>query len=366
MKVEWIKHRDLPVFIESPLFSSGAPLPISRRRALSHYYNPRAGAEDVVLILIYEKHELLGYLGLIPDLLFIQDQKERVAWMSCIWVSPAARGKGIAKQLLKEGYDACEGRLIATEFTGPARHLYEKTGYFNSLLTLNGRRFYLRANFNTLLPAKKSLFNRFSFILKTVDTFINFFNDLRLNFYSFQLPASLQFKALPSLTESHQDFLTSFTNKTYPRRGLAELQWLTQNPWLGNDKADKQDQARYVFSVFSEQFSQQWYVLTDRDKTVGLFLFSIRNQQLKIPYYFVQPAYHEVAAQFIIREMIQQKIYWLTTYHSALCQVLQTLTTPFYYHKAFDREYLLSKTFNLAYSDPQASFQDGDGDCGFT
>ena len=175
MKVELIRHQELPVFIESPIFRSNAPLPISRRRAMSHFHNPRAEAQDTVLVLISENDTMLGYLGLLPDLLFINNREERIAWMSCIWVSPAARGKGIAKRLLGAAYEAWDGRLLATEFTGPAKQLYDKTGYFNALTSLHGQRFYLRSNLAFLLPPKHAIFQKGRFLLKALDAFINFF-----------------------------------------------------------------------------------------------------------------------------------------------------------------------------------------------
>ena len=279
MKVELIRQQELPEFIKSPIFHSDVPLPISRRRALSHFHNPRASTQDVVLVMISEKEIMLGYLGLIPDLLFTNDDhEERIAWMSCIWVSPAARGKGIAKRLLKAAYEAWEGRLIATEFTGPAKHLYDKTGYFNALTTLQGQRFYLRSSLTFLLPPKHAIFQKGGFLLKAADTLLNFFNDQRLGVLPLKPASNIRLEKIETLSEAHLGFLSHFNHETFTRRGIAELQWLTRYPWLGNGEEDKKDQAHYAFSVFANQFFQQWYALYDsRHQLTGLILLSFRR-----------------------------------------------------------------------------------------
>ena len=128
MMTTFITISELESFVQSPAFQQAANIPISTRRAISQANNPRAQPDDVALVLIYEKDILLGYLGLVPDYLYVNGQPERICWMSCIWVNPEARGKGIAKQLLHSAHERWEGRLLATEFTAPAKQLYDKLG----------------------------------------------------------------------------------------------------------------------------------------------------------------------------------------------------------------------------------------------
>jgi GNAT superfamily N-acetyltransferase len=98
--------------------------------------NPRAEPDDTLLILAWLEGELVGYLGVLPDLYFVADKPpEKCGWLSCLWVSDQHRGKSIAKLLVTKGVQAIGGRVLLTEFTPQAKQLYDKLGFFTDLQT---------------------------------------------------------------------------------------------------------------------------------------------------------------------------------------------------------------------------------------
>ena len=96
MQIKEIRHHQLQAYIDSDEYKSSEYIAISKHRALSHIRNPRAKADDLVLVLIFEKEEMVAYLGVFADDLHFSTCIEHVGWLSCMWVNPVMRGKGIA------------------------------------------------------------------------------------------------------------------------------------------------------------------------------------------------------------------------------------------------------------------------------
>lgn len=92
IEFEFLNKQLLSQYISSNDFGSQQTLPISKHRALSQINNPRAEENDVLLILAKEEGQVLGYTGVLPDMLF---DSIKFGWLSCLWVSEEARGKNI-------------------------------------------------------------------------------------------------------------------------------------------------------------------------------------------------------------------------------------------------------------------------------
>ena len=106
MHFKSLQLKELGEYIYSDAYIRSDYIAISKQRALSQQRNPRARPEDVVLVLVYEAEELVAYLGVFVDDLHFQTGIEHVGWLSCMWVNPKMRGKGIAKKLLQTVFEA--------------------------------------------------------------------------------------------------------------------------------------------------------------------------------------------------------------------------------------------------------------------
>ncbi|MCB0668065.1 MAG: GNAT family N-acetyltransferase, partial [Saprospiraceae bacterium] len=133
----------LEEFINLPEFSALPFLPISYHRAISHIQNPRADRDDVLLILAYDHSEMVGYLGVLADWIFDENNHQsKCGWLSCMWINPLSRGKGISKKLVAKALETWNKKILVTEFTAPARGLYDSTGAFKDLQIKEGVRHY--------------------------------------------------------------------------------------------------------------------------------------------------------------------------------------------------------------------------------
>lgn len=174
ISLKLLNKQQLYNFIHSDEYRQMPVLPISHHRAISHIHNPRATDKDVLLIIAYEDNEMLGYLGVLPDDITVEKQALfHVGWLSCIWVSPLARGKGIAKKMVLAAYESYQQHILITNFTSEAAALYEKLGVFADLPPMAGVRYYRRMCLSKILPARFPKMKKIRKLLNTTDDAFN-------------------------------------------------------------------------------------------------------------------------------------------------------------------------------------------------
>ncbi|MEL6841973.1 MAG: GNAT family N-acetyltransferase, partial [Bacteroidota bacterium] len=132
--IQTLNAAALRAYIFSDTFDQTPVLPISRHRALSHLANPRLRPDDVIMIFAHsDEGELVGYLGVLPDEIYLNGKQDRGGWLSCMWVNPITRGQGIGGKLVQAALNAWQGRILVTEFTPAAKRLYDRTEAFVDL-----------------------------------------------------------------------------------------------------------------------------------------------------------------------------------------------------------------------------------------
>jgi len=366
MTTQCIKVSELTAYVESAGFQQAANIPISRIRAIAQAANPRANANDVALVLIHENEKLIGYLGLLPDHINFRAKPESVAWMSCIWVSPDARGKGVARQLLTTGVEAWKGRLLATEFTAPAKQLYDKMNLFDPLIDKKGLRAYLKMNMAELMPKKNPKLKILKLPLRLFDGFANLLLKMRFLFYPRLKTPNIQTRQLATLEEKTYDFMASFQKKELCRRDRKDFDWILQYLWIDNSEQSKADAQRYHFSVYAEKFQISILEIFDQGELIGVLILSERDGHLKIPYSFFEHEHLGIIANVICDLMLDKKMKMLTIYQDWLVEYLKNNLTPFFHTRDFLRQYLIGKSLDEAYRMERIILQDGDGDCVFT
>ena len=365
MKCQYITVSELPQFLNTEEYQHSDIIPISHQRARAQAINPRANEKDIALILLMENQKMMGYLGLLPDTIFFQDQAQKVAWMSCIWVNPNARGKGVATKLLEEAFKVWDNRLLATEFTAPAKKLYDKINRFDDLTIVDGIRAYLRFNFAVLLPKKNPRYLKIQFLLKSVDAVLNFFNSIRLFFYKKNVK-NIRLEKINEIDQSTWQWIQKFQKNELFRRTNIDLNWLLKNPWLGNSTEAKNDAKRYHFSIYEKHFEFQALKIFLNERLIGFLILAIRGDALKVPYAYFENEDSDKITETIKNFMLDNNCSTLTIYNQPLIQSFQKKRNPFFIIRPFKRHYIISKAFAWTNQNQAATLQDGDGDCAFT
>lgn len=356
IELETFTKTQLKVLVESERFSQFSFLPITQHRALSHCNNPKANNDDVLLILAIENQELAGYLGILPDEIICQNGKEKLVWLSTIYVDSRFRGKKIAQQLLAKAFECYDGRIALTEFTAEAERLYNKTGQFLYICPKLGKRYYFLSNLEELLPQKFQTFQSFESVLKILDSSFNFIVKTLSNK---QKKLNFRYEIHHEIDEESTEYIRMFSCN----RNAQDLHWILHYPWIlqGEEVLKK-----YQFSSFAKKKKTIWVKIYDEQEKLNCCaMLSSRNGHLKIPYLFGKDLKNFI--QFLSYFIRTERVKMLTCYHPQLNEELKDFGINALYSKDFERRYLFHKKIIAALPKgfiPQ--FQDGDGDCAFT
>ncbi len=366
MKFELLNKEKLELFINSALFSTLKNLPISKHRALSQLLNPRAEKEDILLILAYDQGELVGYAGVLPDLLFSQTGNAiKFGWLSCIWVDDSKRGKKNGGKLLEMALEAWKGYLIAADYAPETERMYSKTEVFAKPIKRSGIRLYIRMNLHVILPPKKLVYQKTTPILLLADKFINTLKQLH------RLPTNRKTSFLQSVVVTVIDdeilnFISTFRDAPLFQRGINELNWILHHPWILSSSADE-DSRRYYFSSVDKSFD--FYAIklqNSRNELVAFLIFSKRNRTLKLPFCYIQKDVLAEVAQTIEEYIIKWRVDTFTSFHPELAGYLALNSNVAIFKKDVTRYYMVTHTMDELIRVLSNDIQDGDGDCAFT
>ncbi|MFK7797453.1 MAG: GNAT family N-acetyltransferase [Aureispira sp.] len=370
MQFKSLPLRELKRYVYSDAYTQSDYIAISKQRALSQERNPRARPEDVVLVLVYEADELVAYLGVFADDLYFENRVEHVGWLSCMWVNPKMRGKGIAKRLLQTVFEAWEYKILVTEFTPAAKGLYDRSGHFIDLAKPKGWRGYLRPNLATLLPKKSPRWQKWQPLLKLADGVLSLPNTVRL--WLHPTPSiekqGYSFEYLVELDDEAWTFIQAKQNGELIHRDRAELDWLLSNPWLLQAPLKDRNAQRYHFSSVDTTF----YFLAIKVynatlEVVAVIIMSYRAGSVKLPYVYVQTGMEEIVWQLIDQHLLAMNAETLTVFQPQLISVLPKRKHPFFRLRAFQRHYIIGKVLQEALEATNTVvLQDGDADATFT
>lgn len=370
MELQTITIAELPTYLTSEDYRHAEYVAISKQRAQSHMANPRARQEDVVLVLVYEEKELVAYLGVFADDLHFVTGVEHVGWLSCMWVNPKMRGRGIAKKLLQTVFEAWSYKILVTEFTPAAKGLYDRSGHFIDLAKPKGVRGYLRPNLATLLSQKDPKWNKWRPLLRWIDATLRGPNALRLWFRprSTWESAGYSIAYLNELDEETARLQAELQTGELIKRGREELNWLMRHPWLLQAPMKDRNARRYHFSSVAKRFSFLGIKVYDADLTLVAFvLLSVRDRAAKLPYVYCRSGAEEVVWQILDDHLLAMNIDVCTLYHPQLVQALEQRKTPFFKVRTFQRHYIIGKVLESALQAMgEFKLQDGDADAAFT
>ncbi len=364
--IKALNKKDLLKLIDDENFGAGKYIPISRHRARAQAINPRADEDDILLLIAVEKDTMLGYLGILPDLLFSNGKKQKVGWFSCLWVSPEARGKSLSSILIKQALRHWNNKILSADYVPFTKKIYDKTKAFSDQpYTKTGLRLYLRSDLYSLLPPKANFFKQIKLILKIKDAFFNTFLDLKLNLYKNNI-GQYVVEEVHNLNTELKEFIVQSNPSVGFNRSLKDLDWILKNPWIIDSKQDDGLSKKYHFSSVANDFQYKPVsVKNKKGRLLAILIFAERDQQLKLPYLFHRDNIDAVA-DVVNHLLVEWKIKTFTCFHPLLCEALKGKSSPSIHKKTQTRSYMVSSDLESIIFDDKTFVQDGDGDCCFT
>lgn len=357
---------ELLTFIESETFDQLKNIPISKHRAISQSNNPRLEDGDKILFVAYEGDKTVGYLGILPDIVYRGEEKCKVGWLSCFWIDQSYQGKSIAAGLFLRVIRRWRKKILITNIVPTLEPVYQNVSIFRPTTYKAGFRGYLRMSLATILPPKKSIFRQAVPLIRLIDYAFNFFHDIRLGILKKRVSKSLTltYAYLSHIDKETERFFEQQQQDESIKRGKSELEWILFHPWILVGVDGDYDADRYYFSSVDRQFFYQCVKFkNDQGEMVGFCMLSVRNEHLTIPYCYILPSYVDELRHFIIGTLLHFNLSTFTVFHPLLVQAFKASSAPFFHSRSIQRPYLISKDiFEL----DKDSFQDGDGDSIFT
>lgn len=357
IRLETFCKSELVHLLNSDRFRLFPFLPITDFRAQSQCRNPKATEDDVLLILAFADHQLAGYLGILPDEIFVEGTPQKMGWFSTIYVDPQFRGQKIAQKMMDLAFNLYDGKVVLTEFTPEAERLFSKTKALQYGKSKLGKRYYFSFGIDEILPQKFSFFHK-------IKPFLTQANSVLDGCY-----ALLKKKENPGLhlieMQKEVDAESALFLQNFPSiRNADDLNWIMKNPWVveGN-----QPIKAYSFSSFAKSMDFFWVKIFSADRQLkACAMLSLRDGHLKIPYLFTKQNLKDFT-HFLNGFIQEHKVKFLTCYHDELNRCISENRFPKLFSKDFERRYFFHENFVNAISIKEnLHFQDGDGDWVFT
>jgi len=362
METKTYNKIELARFINSEQYYILKNIPISKQRAISQINNPRASDDDVILVAVFDENKIVGYLGVLPDILYTESSKEKIGWLTCFWVDDEYKSQNVAANLFLRVIRAWDKKIFITNIVPWLEPVYQKTNIFQSTIYKEGLRGYLRFNFSDILPPKKKIFKNIVPVLKTIDFTLNLIQNIRLSFFNKYQFNGIKYEYLSLIDEKTSDFIDLYKKKYVNQRGKSELDWIMQYPWIIQGAKNDHNSLRYYFTSLCKRFYYQLVRFSDNNGIIGVILISIRDNNLNVPYVFVETSNIDIISKFLINTMLESKLNMVTIFNKELVSSINQIKSPFYFKKVIRKPYFISKRFELV---KDLCFQDGDGDCVF-
>jgi GNAT superfamily N-acetyltransferase len=361
MQIKSYNRIQLQEFIDSDLYKNLNLIPISYHRAISHIHNPDVQDDDDLLWAAYEKERLLGYVGVLPGLVHINQEKKRVFWLSCFWVDEHFRKENLASLLFFPLIKRYKKLLFISNFLPNLEKTYQRLGFFKPTIYKLGSSFYCKSCFSDLLPARFPKIKFLKPLLRFIDSSVNLVFNLKKMFFK-PLPICSQTVLDENFDDVFQDFLHSFyKNKNYVERFAVHFKWILNYPWVLQGKADHESK-RYYFSSKAKQFEYNSVKFFKNNKLSAFLLLKTRDQKLAVSYIFAEEDMYDDITHYLLQKVHNENVKTVTTFNDQISKRIRNYKSLYVFERNYKRPYILPKTQEI---DPDV-FQEGDGDNAFT
>lgn len=363
MKLNVHTVEELKGILNQDFYLNSSNIPITPQRADSHFHNPRANKTDKVLWCLIEEDQLLAYRLMLPDWIYVGEVKMQFAWLSCLWVHPAHRGKGYGKKVTQPALEEWKYKVMGTNFAPASYALYHSMGRFYPFKNLVGIRLYYRSSLSKILPPRSHFFKVSKPILVSADNLINAISP-RKKEHSY--PAGLVIQDLPFFDDESIGFIYNFLKLENFRRTKKELNWILEHPWILQTKADDSYTKKYHFSSNARTFKQMIHKVTIQGRLVAVLMSSFIDGKLLVPYIYYEDEHVEWVRKFIDNLAVEFEADTLTLFDKKLAIEFSENKGHEKFKKNFNKRFMAFDGIPKELAKRVSIFQGGDGDGAFT
>ncbi|MBC7643466.1 MAG: GNAT family N-acetyltransferase [Flavobacterium sp.] len=366
--IKKIYKKNIPELFENTGFWNNEFLSISKHRLLAHYNNPNLENDDIVLLLAYLDNELVGYMGVFIDKITINNQEQKIGWLSTWWVHPKTKGSGIGREILNTMYKENNGKIGISQFTQSAKRVYDKSEYFVNLKQNIGIKAVLKSNLVFLIPEIKPTLKIFKPAFALFDSILNAVINVKLYFNEKSISTALKnikIEYLNAIDSETRSIINKYNSNHLSEKSndffiwLKKYQWVQEAPLL-----DFTEKSRYEFSMCDESFNIYLMKIIKDNLQIGFIVLQKRNSTMKVLFaYYDKKNDSETVSNIIKLQAIKQNIQEIICYDLNICNNLEK-SNIFIYNRKKIKNSIISKAFDKEKFD-EIIMNYGDGDCCF-
>ena len=367
MEIKAITVADLKTALLSEDFWQTKILPVTRHRAQSFVQNPRADMDDIVLLVAYQDNQVVGYLGILPDKIFVHDAVHKLGWLTGWWVDPSYATTGVGTVLLFKALNAYQQQIGVSGSSRDARKVLDATQKFRSLKDLKGLEIRLRCKVTEAILRKRPSLNPLRLFLRLIDTTIDEIGNLRSLSWQRRNPIlpRMAFEYISFIDEETGQFIQKHSRQDLTRKTAVDLNWIMSYPWILSTPQKDSAARRYYFSSRADRFFYLGVkVFEHHNGMIGFCLLKVRDDRMSVVFsYFHRRQALSIAAAAVYHAL-KMDVRVLSFYDELLVASFAELGCPCWSAKRVSRGFSISKAFaNIPLAD--CRLHGGDGDLAF-
>lgn len=364
--IKKIYKKNVPQLLNDSTFWDSKFLSITKHRLYAHYLNPNLEKDDIVLLFAYDNQKLVGYMGVFIDVITINNQSQKIGWLSTWWVDPKTKGKGIGRAILQTMYESLEGKIGISQFTNSAKRVYEKSGYFNTLQFSKGYKFVFRSNSQIVLPLINSKFKKIIKTLSVIDYLIDIPISVKNKVCNYSVIKKLKqvnLEYINNIDDELYNFIKSNSKNHISQKSKEFFEWLKANHWVQESPlVDLTPQKKYEFSVGAKRFNIYLIKILKKEKLIAFVVIQLRDHLLKVLFIYYTDNSKDIA-NVILAHVFKLKCKELICYDEVINSVIKK-SYYYIYRRTKNKESIISKAFGVFQYD-KYTLNFGDGDCCF-
>ena len=235
--------------------------PISLVRASSQAKNPHAEPDDISLLVALRDNRCVGYHGLLPGILKIDENDSKIYWGSTVYLDAGFRGQGHGKHLIREIQNTAVD-IVLTDISASAEGVYRNLGfkYLGELpyFQLRLDRLQFMHPHRRFMGNKPSQTGAYGLIFNRLGAWVYLLIKRMIYSIVFQKlkPQKNIFKSklVNQLDEELSSLLAQQSPSASFYRDLETINWMLQHPWVVSRKDAATDVQNYYFSRVRDLF----------------------------------------------------------------------------------------------------------------
>ena len=367
MEIKAFTVADLKTALVSEDFWLTKTLPITKHRALSYSRNPRADENDPVLLVASQDNRVVGYLGILPDKIFVDDTIYKMGWLTSWWVDSSWATAGVGAILLFKALNAYNQYIGVSGGSREARKALNASQKFMALKPLQGLDIRLRLNVTRGIPRRLPALKIFRGLFKIFDVMMDEVMDVRHFFWQRRNnPCQrLTFEYISAIDEETDRFIKRHHQHDLTRKEKSDLNWIMNNPWILSTPFKDAASKKYYFSSRADRFSYLAVkVFEHHTEMIGFFLLKVRDDRMSVVYSYFENRHGGSIMAAAFQHALAMDVCTLSIYDEQLVTCFSKLRCPCWSAEKNSRGFSLSKAFSDI---PLANYrlQGGDGDLVF-